>query len=442
MSNITESAGQYFRTHKNNFAKQATAIFVGCVDSRVIPEMLLGVSPGDMVTIRVPGALVPPQGLGESSVSAAIELALDRADTIRDLIVCGHTDCLMLKALAEGIDGFEEPNLAHWGNVADFIRAQANTRADYSTDPAGYRQALLEASVRRNMDTLREIPIVVEKERNGQLKLHGWYYDLEHGEIIIYNSANDSFSTASGESAPQPAAAPAEEKEQKPKRQKSMPRPRGIGRTAAAGTGTAAALATTGLASSGPQSVEPASVEPASVEPASVEPSSVEPKTVEPETVAPERVNVPKARPVQRAYASEVTRTAKETKPEVVQPKSQLPQNVVDAINDPALDDLKNILNDMGRPSGRMKARRALDTIKSPQSWRNVARMVGEIRDPQVRQALREIAFELKSPEARTEIRKILANLETGQIEELQNLSADDVRSEFDNLIRNLRDDK
>jgi carbonic anhydrase len=429
MSNITESAGQYFNEHKSDFKKAATAIFIGCVDSRVIPEMLLGVTPGDMLTIRVPGALVPPQGLGESSVSAAIELALARSDTIRDLIVCGHTDCLMLKAIAEGIDGFEEPNLAHWANVADFVRAQANTRADLSTDPDGYRQALLVASVRRNLDALREIQIVAERERAGQLKLHGWYFDLEHGEIIVYDSATDSFSTATGEEAPQPSSAT--DKQKVPR--KTLPKPRGIGKAATAGTGAVAAtVAATNIPSSAPPSVEPASVEPVSVEPTSVEP----------ETVAPGRVDVPKARPVQRVYASEVTPVSEETKAEVVEAGPQMPQNVVKAVNDPALEGLKDILTDLGRPSGRMKARRALDNIKSPQSWRNVARLVREVRDPQVRQALREIAFELKSPEARTEIRKILANLDSGQIEDLQNLSAEDIRSEFDNLIRNLRDDK
>ncbi|MCI0713692.1 MAG: hypothetical protein L0154_26275 [Chloroflexi bacterium] len=434
MSNISESAGQYFKQHRNNFVKAPTAIFIGCVDSRVIPEMLLGVSPGDMMTVRVPGALVPPQGLGETSVGAAVEMALNRMETIRDLIVCGHTDCIMLGTLAKGVDAFVEPNLAHWGNVADFIRAQANTRADYATDPAGYRQALLKASIRRSLDTLREIQVVAQKERAGQLALHGWYYDLEHGQIIVYNSATDSFSTASGESAPAPVVPPAKEQE----RQKSLPRPKGIGRAAAAGTGAAAAtLAASNIPSSVPPSVEPASVEPVSVEPASVEPTSVEP-----ETVAPARVDVPRAQPVQRVYASEVTPAPQETKPEIIDATPQVPQNIVDAVNDPALDGLKEILADMGRPSGRMKARRALDNIKSPQSWRNVARLVGEIRDPQVRQALREVAFELKSPEARTEMRKILANLETGQIRDLQNLSAEDVRSEFDNLIRNLRNDK
>lgn len=438
MSNISESAGQYFTQHRNNFVKAPTAIFIGCVDSRVIPEMLLGVSPGDMMTVRVPGALVPAQGLGETSVSAAVEMALNRIDTIRDLIVCGHTDCIMLSTLAKGIDAFKEPNLAHWGNVADFIRAQANTRADHSTDPAGYRQALLEASIRRSLDTLREILVVAQKERAGQLALHGWYYDLEHGQIIVYNSSTDSFSTASGEAAPTPAAPPVKDKGKEQARQKSMPRPRGIGKAAAAGTGAASAT----VAARSVPSSEPPSVEPASVEPVSVEPVSVEPTSVEPETVAPARVDVPKAQPVQRVYASEVTPASPETKPEIIEATPQVPQNIVDAVNDPALDGLKEILADMGRPSGRMKARRALDNIKSPQSWRNVARLVGEIQDPQVRQALREVAFELKSPEARTEMRKILANLETGQIRDLQNLSAEDVRSEFDNLIRNLRNDK
>ena len=425
MSNISESARLYFNQHRNNFVKAPTAIFIGCVDSRVIPEMVLGVSPGDMMTIRIAGALVPPQGLGETSVSAAVELALNRVETIRDLIVCGHTDCKMLGALAKGIDAFAEPNLAHWANVTDFIRAQANTRADYSTDPSGYQQALLEASIRRSLDALREIQVVAQKERTGQLTLHGWYYDLEHGQIIVYNSSTDSFSTVSGEAAPAPPVSDKQDLE------KSMPLP--SGKAAAIATGAAGAtLAAQNIPSSAPPSVEPASVEPVSVEPSSVEP----------ETVAPARVDVPKAQPVQRVYASEVTPAPQETKAEIIDAKAQVPQNVVEAVNDPALDGLKEILADMGRPSGRMKARRALDNIKSPQSWRKVARLVGEIRDPQVRQALREIAFELKSPEARTEMRKILANLETGQIRDLQNLSAEDVRSEFDNLIRNLRDKK
>ncbi len=411
------TAQEYYDDYHEGFAHAPNTIFVGCVDNRITPELIIGKRPGEMVVIRVPGALVHAQGLGDAAVGGAIELAL-LGGTIEDIIVCGHTKCLMINTLATDADPLDTPNLARWAVMADFVRAQATTRADKHTQPARYKQALLEESIKRSLASLRELPAVRTLEDSGKLRVHGWYYDLENGTIVVYNEQDNSFSIVRADGTTQAPVVPDEEPVN-------------------------------------PEAYVAAGVASHSVAPLSVEPAEVDNPSVEPATVAPDPVKVPRAEPVQRVYASEVTEaprndaTGMTTQPpareaEIIEPapKPSIPSNVQEALDDPALDDIKQILASVRRPSGRLQVRETLNEINSRDGWLNVAKAVNEMRDPQVQQALREVAFELRSPQARAELRQIIADLDAGQLtEKLQNLNPQQIRDEFSQLIQQLRDE-
>lgn len=201
--NKAENAHRYFQTYRDQidpsrreFAKAPTTLYIGCVDSRVPPEVLLGVNPGEMMTLRVGGGLVPPAGMGDAAVSGAIEMTLNRLPSVKDVVVCGHTDCVMLAQFADEINSLQEPGLARWLAMSDYIRANASLQADKTTDLPAFKQALLEISVQRSLHSLREIEVVRHKEIRGEITLHGWYYDLSSGALMVFNQETATFSPA------------------------------------------------------------------------------------------------------------------------------------------------------------------------------------------------------------------------------------------------------
>lgn len=88
-------------------------VFLGCVDSRVVPNVLTSSGPGDLFTIRTMGNLVPEPGTGDGSVAAPVTYAVDHlgADTV---VVCGHSGCgAMAAALGPDVDGPVGSWMAH-----------------------------------------------------------------------------------------------------------------------------------------------------------------------------------------------------------------------------------------------------------------------------------------------------------------------------------------
>lgn len=171
-----------------------TILFIGCFDSRVIPELILGIAPGEMMAVRVPGGLVPGQGETDFAIAAGIELTLSRMPSIREVVVCGHTDCVMLNTLAAGVDAAQFPNLARWIGMNDLIKADLDAHAVRDW-------AILEKSVIQSLKGLREIGLLREKEITGQLRVHGWIFELETGQILALDESRGHF-----EVLPEPAA--------------------------------------------------------------------------------------------------------------------------------------------------------------------------------------------------------------------------------------------
>lgn len=167
-------------------------LFVGCFDSRVIPELILGITPGEMMAVRVPGGLVPGQGETDYAIAAGIELTLSRMPSIREVVVCGHTDCVMLNTLAAGVDGEQLPNLARWIDMNDRIKTDLDNHTD---------RAILEKSVIQSLKGLREIELLRQKEITGQLRVHGWIFELETGQILALDESSGHF-----EVLPEPSA--------------------------------------------------------------------------------------------------------------------------------------------------------------------------------------------------------------------------------------------
>lgn len=93
-------------------------LFIGCSDARVVPELITGTDPGDLFVIRTAGNLVPAYTPEADGVAASIEYAVAVLG-VRDIVVCGHSACGAMTAIARSHDLSAAPAVAAWLRYAD-----------------------------------------------------------------------------------------------------------------------------------------------------------------------------------------------------------------------------------------------------------------------------------------------------------------------------------
>jgi carbonic anhydrase len=167
------------------------AMFIGCSDSRVVPESLLGARPGDLFVVRVVANIVPPHIAGQYAVGAAIEYAILHLK-VKHLIVCGHTDCGGIKALDHPPAMTAEPSIAGWLKFARPAQKKVDARGAAGGDR---HQAIVEENVRLQLENLQTHPAVRDALARQQIELHGWVYDLARRQIHYHDAAQQRFVT-------------------------------------------------------------------------------------------------------------------------------------------------------------------------------------------------------------------------------------------------------
>ncbi|MFF4174239.1 carbonic anhydrase [Streptomyces sp. NPDC001744] len=149
-------------------------LFIGCSDARVVPELITGTEPGELFVIRTAGNLVPAHAPGADGVAASIEYAV-AALGVKDIVVCGHSACGAMTALAEGHDLSGAPAVATWLRLAD--ASVARTAAD------GDVPALVRQNVLAQLTNLATHPSVAKALAEERIALHGWVFDIPTGRV-------------------------------------------------------------------------------------------------------------------------------------------------------------------------------------------------------------------------------------------------------------------
>lgn len=169
------------------------ALFVGCSDSRVVPELLTNSSPGELFVVRNVANIVPPadevRSLGDDSVGAAIEYAL-AALKVEHIVVCGHYGCGGVRALVEAHVPKDCPNLSEW--LMHAAPACSRAAREGLEGVAALNRAI-EENVEEQMANLATYPSVRAKLDAGELQLHGWIYDLHAGHLVIWDPRSETF---------------------------------------------------------------------------------------------------------------------------------------------------------------------------------------------------------------------------------------------------------
>lgn len=172
------------------------ALFVTCADSRVVPNLLVSTDPGDLFVIRNVGNLVPPatvEGKSTSDLSeaSAIEYAVIVLK-VRDIVVCGHSDCGAMKAALARKQVPEAPNLSKWlchANTSVFrLEREGPLNASFSA-----HDQLSQLNVLVQLEHLASYPIVTERVAAGTLRLNAWWFDIVSGNMFAYEQMTRSF---------------------------------------------------------------------------------------------------------------------------------------------------------------------------------------------------------------------------------------------------------
>ncbi len=167
------------------------ALFLTCSDSRIDPCLLTQTKPGDIFICRNAGNIVPAYGDVVGGVSATIEYAVLGLG-VKDIVICGHSDCGAMKALLNPRHVAHMPSVSAWLRYGESARFVVEENHSHLSGEERLN-ALIEANVRAQMDNLRTHPSVAARLAKGALTLHGWTYDIASGEVKEFNPARGSF---------------------------------------------------------------------------------------------------------------------------------------------------------------------------------------------------------------------------------------------------------
>lgn len=163
--------------------QQPQVLWIGCSDSRVVPEQIVGAQPGELFVVRNIANLVPPAGSGASTVGAVIEYGVLHLQ-VGHIVVCGHTDCGGIRALAASADPAREPHIAQWLAQARPIWEET---ASQNLPPEERHLEVVRRSALRQRTNLASYPAVATALESGALRIHVWLYDLRSGGLLAHD---------------------------------------------------------------------------------------------------------------------------------------------------------------------------------------------------------------------------------------------------------------
>lgn len=206
MSSMDQFIKGYQRFHQNYFAgeerlfgtlsqgQNPTSMIIACSDSRVDPAIVMDAKPGDLFVVRNVANLVPPyeKGGGYHGVSAALEFGVCGLN-VENIIVMGHRKCGGIRALTEGVpEGIDGEFIRPWVSIAN--RAHERVLAEQPNASANDTACACElAGIIVSLENLATFPFIKARADAGTLTLHGWYFDIESGQMSVYNKQTLKF---------------------------------------------------------------------------------------------------------------------------------------------------------------------------------------------------------------------------------------------------------
>jgi carbonic anhydrase len=169
-------------------------LFIGCSDSRVVPNMITRTLPGELFVIRNIANIVPLYRETEEYVAttSAIEYAVNILH-VDNIVVCGHSNCGGCAALFQPDSFFSTiPHTKKWLEQA--MPVKRRVLDVISENDSGAVEWLMEQmNIVEQMKHLLSYPFIRARYENATIHIYGWYYIIETGEIFNYNVESKLF---------------------------------------------------------------------------------------------------------------------------------------------------------------------------------------------------------------------------------------------------------
>ena len=169
-------------------------LVVGCVDSRVSPEVIFDAAPGELLVVRNVANLVPPYEPDRDSqhgTSAALEFGI-QALGVKHVVVLGHAFCGGIRAFADEQKPLSPGDfIGKW--MSQIAPAAENLGPREKDDGGAYLRRLEFASVELSLKNLMTFPNIRALVERGELHLHGAYFGVATGHLLVRDPTSGDF---------------------------------------------------------------------------------------------------------------------------------------------------------------------------------------------------------------------------------------------------------
>jgi carbonic anhydrase len=171
--------------------QEPLALFLTCADSRVNPNLVTQTNPGEIFIERNPGNMVPSYVEFVGGVTAGVEYAM-LVLKVPLVIICGHTDCGVMKALLDPATVHGMPGVQTWMTHGSAARERMSKELPFAGREEQL-QRLTEYNVLQQMEHLMTHPSVRKRLKYGEIEIRGWVYDIGSGAIREFKPSSGRF---------------------------------------------------------------------------------------------------------------------------------------------------------------------------------------------------------------------------------------------------------
>lgn len=173
-----------------------TNMVISCADIRISPSELFATNPGELYVINNIGGLVPKyETTGVHGILAAIEYAVTILK-VENIIVLGHAKCSGIKTIMsdEFVSSKNElsESMKTWLSIASEAREAVKKQMSEKT-PEEQQVACEHESIIISLRNLMTYPYISKAVKENKIRIFGWYFDIEAGEIMSLNNDTGFF---------------------------------------------------------------------------------------------------------------------------------------------------------------------------------------------------------------------------------------------------------
>lgn len=199
LEGVVKFRNEDFVEHQKLFSElgetqEPHTLFIGCADSRLVPNLITSTLPGELFVVRNIANFVPPYRVSTefAATTSAIEYAVVVLN-VENIVVCGHSNCGGCSALYLPEEKLNKiPNVKKWLELAAPIKKQVlEELKDEDEKIRNWHTELL--NIVEQLKHLLTYPFIKERYEKGELKIYGWYYVIETGKVYNYDFESKEF---------------------------------------------------------------------------------------------------------------------------------------------------------------------------------------------------------------------------------------------------------